>query len=284
MKKVFLLSALLLAFFATANAQIKTPAPSPGCKITQDVGLIKVDVEYSRPSAKGRKIFGDLVPMGELWRTGANASTKVTFSDDASVGGVAIKKGTYALYTIPGDKDWTIIFYKDISIWGAPAAADFKEDEVAARFTATALPLRDQVETFTLNFNNLTNTGANLELSWENTKVLIPISVDTDGKVMAAIKTTMNGPAANDFYASARYYYEEKKDMNQALVWVDKALEKGGDKFWILRLKANILGELGRYKDAIAVAEKSTELANKEGNADYPRMNEKSIMEWSKKK
>jgi len=284
MKKIFLLPTLLLAFFATANAQIKTPAPSPGCKITQDVGLIKVDVEYSRPSAKGRKIFGDLVPMGELWRTGANGSTKVTFSDDASVGGIAIKKGTYALYTIPGDKDWTIIFYKDISIWGAPDAADFKEQDVAAKFSATAFPLRDQVESFTLNFNNLTNNSANLELSWENTKVLIPFSADTDGKVMAAIKTTMNGPSANDFYASARYYYEEKKDMAQALSWVDKALENGGDKFWILRLKANILGELARYKEAIMTAEKSTELAKKEGNADYPRMNDKSIMEWSKKK
>ena len=284
MKKIILLSTILFAFLATASAQIKSPAPSPGCKFSQDVGLAKVDIDYSRPSAKGRKIFGDLVPMGQLWRTGANASTKITVSDDLSVGGVALKKGTYALYTIPGEKDWTIIFYKDISIWGAPEAADFKETEVAAKFTATALPLRDLVETFTLNFNNLRNSGADLELTWENTKVVIPFTVDTDGKVMAAIKTTMDGPAAGDYYAGARYYYEEKKDMAQALVWVDKALEKGGDKFWILRLKANILGELSRYKEAIMVAEKSTELAKKEGNADYPRMNEKSIMEWSKKK
>ena len=204
-------------------------------------------------------------------------------SDDAFVGGIAIKKGTYALYTIPADKDWTIIFYKDASYWGAPEPAEFKETEVAAKFMATAIPQRDLVESFTLNFNNLRNNGADLELVWEYTKVIIPFTVDTDGKVMGTIKSTMDGPAAGDFYASARYYFEEKKDMAQALAWVDKSLEKGGDKFWILRLKANILGELGRYKDAIAVAQKSTDLAKKEGNADYPRMNEKSIMEWSKK-
>jgi Protein of unknown function (DUF2911) len=284
MKKVLLLSTLLVAFLATANAQIKTPQPSPTCKLTQEVGLIKVDVEYSRPSAKGRKIFGDLVPFGQMWRTGANASTKVTFSDDAFVGGIAIKKGTYALYTMPGDKEWSIVFYKNTSFWGTPEPGEFKEEDVAAKFSASVLPLRDLVESFTLNFNNLRNNGGDLELSWEYTKVIIPITSDTDGKVMAAIKSTMEGPAAGDYYASARYYFEEKKDMAQALAWVDKSLEKGGDKFWILRLKANILAELGRYKDAIMVAEKSTDLAKKEGNADYPRMNEKSIMEWSKKK
>jgi hypothetical protein len=284
MKKIFLLATLFLALFASANAQIKTPQPSPGCKLSQDVGLIKVDVDYSRPSAKGRKIFGDLVPFGELWRTGANASTKVTLSDDGFVGGVALKKGTYALYTIPGEREWTIIFYTDVTLWGAPDAADFKEDLVAAKFMASVRPMRDLVESFTLNFSNLRSNGGDLELSWEYTKVVIPFTVDTDGKVMAAIKTTMDGPAAGDFYGAARYYFDEKKDMAQALVWVDKSLEKGGDKFWILRLKANILAELGRYKEAIMVAEKSTELAKKDGNADYPRMNDKSIMEWSKKK
>jgi tetratricopeptide (TPR) repeat protein len=284
MKKIFLLASLFLGLFAAANAQIKTPQPSPTCKLSQDLGLIKVDVEYSRPSAKSRKVFGDLVPFGQMWRTGANASTKVTVSEDAMVGGVSLKKGTYALYSIPGDKDWTIIFYKNTSFWGVPEPAEYKEEDVAAKFTATAMPLRDLVESFTLNFNNLRNNGGDLELSWENTKVVIPFTVDTDGKVMSAIKTTMEGPSANDYYAAARYYYEEKKDMLQALIWVDQSLEKGGDKFWILRLKANILGELGRFKEAIASAAKSTDLAKKEGNADYPRMNDKSISEWSKKK
>lgn len=284
MKNILLLTTLILAFFATANAQIKTPAPSPGCKFTQDLGLIKVDVEYSRPSAKGRKIFGDLVPMGQLWRTGANASTKISISDDAMIGGAAIKKGTYAMYTIPGEKEWTIILYKDLSLGGSLDLEGVKEDEIAAKFTASAVPVRDMVESFTMNFNNLRNNAANLELIWENTKVVIPFSVDTDGNVMEAIKKTMAGPSAGDYYAAARYYFEEKKDMAQALEWVNKSLELGGDKFWILRLKANVLGELGRFKEAIMTAEKSTALAKEAGNADYQRMNEKSIMEWSKKK
>ena len=283
MKKFLFLSALL-AVFATANAQIKTPAPSPTGKISQEVGLIKVDVDYSRPSAKGRKVFGDLVPFGQLWRTGANASTKITFSDDTKVGGMPLPKGTYALYTLPGEKEWQVIFYKNTSFWGTPEPKDFTEEDVQARVTVPSIPVRDLVETFTLNITNLRNNGGDLEIVWEYTKVVVPFMLDTDGKVMKSIETTMAGPAANDFNAAARYYYEEKKDMAQALVWVDKALEKGGEKFWILRLKANILAEMGRYKDAIMVAEKSTELAKKEGNEDYPRMNEKSIAEWSKKK
>ncbi|HAD12243.1 MAG TPA: dihydrolipoamide dehydrogenase [Saprospirales bacterium] len=283
MKQLIFLTALL-AVLGTANAQIKTPAPSPVAKINQEVGLIKVDVEYSRPSAKGRKVFGDLVPFGTMWRTGANASTKVTVSDDAKVAGNPLPKGTYALYTIPGEKEWTIIFYKNTTFWGTPEPKDFKEEDVQARFTVPSVPQRDLVETFSINISNLRNNGADLEIVWEYTKVIVPIMVDTDSKVMKAIQTTMAGPSGNDYYGAARYYYEEKKDMTQALTWVDKSLEIGGDKFWILRLKANILAELGRYKDAIMVAQKSTELAQKEGNEDYPRMNEKSIAEWSKKK
>lgn len=283
MKKLFFLT-VLFAASVVANAQIKTPAPSPVGKISQEVGLIKVDVEYSRPSAKGRKVFGDLVPFGQMWRTGANASTKVTVSDDAKVAGMPLPKGTYALYTIPGEKEWTVIFYKNTSYWGTPEPKDFKEEEVQARVKVSSVPGRDLVETFTIGVNNLRNNGADLEIMWEYTKVIVPIMVDTETKVLKAIETTMDGPAANDYNAAARYYYEEKKDMAQALVWVDKALEKGGEKFWILRLKANILAELGRYKDAIMVAEKSTDLAKKEGNEDYPRMNTKSIAEWGKKK
>lgn len=283
MKKLFFLAILFaLAAFTPAFSQIKTPAPSPGCKITQDVGLIKVDVDYSRPSAKGRKVFGELVPFGELWRTGANATTKITFSDEASVGGTKLPKGTYVLFTTPGEKEWEVIFYKNTSI-GASPGKDFKEEDVAARVKVPSQTLRDMVETFTMNFNNLRNSSADLEISWEYTKVVVPITVDTDSKVMADIKATMDGPSANAYFAAASYYYQEKKDMNQALEWVNKSLEKGGEKFWIVRQKALILAELGRYKDAIAAAERSTELAKADGNADYPRMNDKSIAEWKKK-
>lgn len=282
MKKAFyLLSFMLLGF--TAQAQLKTPAPSPAGKISQEVGLTKVDIEYSRPGAKGRKIFGDLVRFGEMWRTGANACTKVTFGDEVMVGPANSKlaKGTYALYTIPNKDKWTIIFYTNSSYWGTPDE-NFKEEEVAAKFDVNVEKTGETIETFTINVDNLRGNGAEIELSWENTKVTIPFKMDTDGKVMADIKTQMEGPSANTYYAAARYYFDEKKDMKQALAWVTTCLEKGGDKFWIMRLKAQIQAELGMYKDAIATAEGSSALATKEGNKDYPAMNEKSIAEWKK--
>lgn len=279
-------SLTLLAFVlitTAASAQIKTPAPSPSCKVSQEVGLIRIDLDYSRPSAKGRKVFGDLVPFGDMWRTGANGSTKITFSEAVKIGGVELPKGTYALYTTPGEKEWNVIFYKNTSFGGVPGK-DFNEADVAVRFNVPSAPQRDMVETFTININNLRNNGADLEISWEYTKVVVPISLDTDSKVMADIKAQMEGPSANTYYQSARYYYEEKKDMNMALAWVQMALDKGGEKFWILRQKALILAELGRFKDAIATAERSSELAKADGNKDYQRMNEKSIMDWAKRK
>ena len=284
MKKTLLLTACCTLLVTLLSAQIKTPQPSPTGKISQEVGLTKVEVEYSRPSAKGRKIFGDLVPFGDLWRTGANASTKVTFGDDVKVGGTALAKGTYALYTVPGERQWDIVFYKNTSLWGAPAPAAYKMEDVAAKVTVASSSLRDAVETFTIEISNLKNDGATIDLMWENTKVSVPFTQDTDSKVMADIKTQMEGPSANTYYSAARYYYEEKKDMKQALAWVDQSLTKGGDKFWILRLKANIQAELGMYKDAIATAEKSSALAKTEGNMDYQRMNAKSIEEWKMKK
>ncbi|MCS6930374.1 MAG: DUF2911 domain-containing protein [Saprospiraceae bacterium] len=282
-------NSLLTIFFAfivgitSVSAQIRVPQPSPLCNLSQTVGLVKIDVEYSRPSARGRKIFGGLVPFGEMWRTGANAATKITFADEVKVNYVNLPKGSYALYTIPGEKEWTIIFYKNTSFWGVPDAKSFKEEDVAARFNVPVKTVAEKVETFTINISNLTNSSADLELVWENTKVVIPIQVDTDSKVMADIKATMAGPKASDYYAAARYYYEENKDMEQALEWVNKNIEMAGEKFWVLRLKANILAKLGRYQEAIAVANRSTELAKADGNTEYPRLNEESIAEWKKK-
>lgn len=285
MQKFFYLLSFFLLSAVALQAQIRTPQPSPTGKVSQEVGLGRIEIEYSRPSAKGRKVFGKLVPYGEMWRTGANASTKVTFSDDAKVGSgqISIAKGTYALYTTPGEKEWTIIFYKNTSFGGVPSPKDFKEEDVAVRIAAPVQSTPFNTETFTIAVNNLRNNGADIQLMWENTLVSIPVTFDVDTRVESAIKSVMEGPSAGDYQAAANYYYTEKKDMNKALEWVNKSLEKGGDKFWILRLKANILAELGRYKDAIGVAEKSTELAKQAGNADYPRMNDESIAMWKKK-
>lgn len=283
MKKLLSLCTLAVLLTFTVNAQIKTPQPSPLAKISQEVGLSKVDVEYSRPSAKGRKIFGELVPFGEMWRTGANASSKVTFGDDVKIGGTTVTKGTYALYVTPNMKEWTVIFYKNTSFWGIPGK-DFNEADVAAKVTVPVVMLAENVESFTINVDNLRNSSFDLVIEWEKSCVNVPVMMDTDTKVMADIKGQMEGPSASTYYQSARYYYEEKKDMNMALAWVQMSLDKGGEKFWIVRQKALILAELGRYKDAIATAERSTELAKAEGNGDYPRMNDKSIAEWKSKK
>lgn len=285
MKKQFALLALLCwaAFSIPAYAQIKTPQPSPTATVKQDVGLGSMEVVYSRPSAKGRKIFGELVPFNELWRTGANGSTKVTFTDDVKVGGVALPKGTYALYTTPGAKEWSIVFYKNTKFGGTPGK-DYLESDVAAKFNVPVMPLRDMVETFTIGFSNLRNNGADLDICWEMTKVVVPIVMDVDTKVMSDIKNQMAGPSGDTYYTAARYYYEEKKDPKQALEWVNKALSMNGEKFWMLRLKANIQAENGQYKDAIMTAERSTELAKADGNSDYVRMNDKSIGEWKMKK
>jgi hypothetical protein len=283
MNRILLFIALsFLSALGTATAQIRTPQPSPTAKFTQEFALTKVDVEYARPSARNRKIFGELVPFGEMWRTGANAATKVTFADDVQVSGVALPKGSYALYTTPGQNEWTIIFYKNTTFWGAPGK-DFNEADVAARFTVRPTMLKDMVETFTINLDNLRSNGADFEISWENTLVSFPVTMDSDTRVMADIKNALDGPSANAYYSAARYYYDEKKGMNEALTYVNKSLEKGGDKFWILRLKAQILAEQGKYKEAIEVANRSSQLAKAENNADYPRMNEKSIAEWTMK-
>jgi hypothetical protein len=283
MKQWIALCAFAALFTFSVNAQIKTPQPSPMAKISQEVGLTKVEVEYSRPSAKGRKIFGELVPYGEMWRTGANASTKVTFGDDVKIGGTTVAKGTYAMYVTPTMKDWSVIFYKNTSFWGVPGK-EFNEADVAARVTVPVVNLVENVESFTINIDNLRNSSFDIVIEWEKTRAVVPVSMDTDSKVMADIKAQMEGPSASTYYQSARYYYEEKKDMNMALAWVQMALDKGGEKFWIVRQKALILAELGRYKDAIATAERSSELAKAEGNGDYPRMNDKSIAEWKSKK
>jgi Protein of unknown function (DUF2911) len=267
--------------FCTAQAQIKAPQPSPTGKITQTVGLTDISIEYSRPSAKGRKVFGGLVPFNELWRSGANASTKITFSENVKIAGNDLPKGTYALYTIPGEKEWTVIIHKNITHWGSD---DYKQEEDAFRFVVKPSSLSNTLETLTMQVENIKNASCDLTLSWENTIVAIPVVLSTDETMISGIKRAMEGPSASDYYAAARYYHEENKDPKQALDWVTKSLEKGGDKFWIMRLKALLQAKTGDFSGAIATAEKSSELAKKEGNMDYQRMNDASIKEWKAKK
>lgn len=274
------ITATFAIIFGMAFGQISTPQPSPLGKVEQKVGLTDCSIEYSRPSMKGRTIFGDLVPYGQMWRTGANASTKLSFSDDVKIKGTTIPAGTYALFTIPGQDEWTIIIHKNLSYWGT-GGDDYKTDEDLVRFTVKPVKYGATVETLTMNFTNLSATGCDIELVWENTQISFGLEVSYDEKVMKQIEEAMT-ISPSTYYAAARYYFDNDKDINKALEWVNKALE-GGEKYWIMRQKALILAKMGNYKEAIVAAERSNALAIEAKNDGYVKMNNESIEEWKKK-
>jgi len=280
MKKLIFSLLLTVACSFGALAQIQTPAASPEQTFTQSGGLSSVTVQYSRPAMRGRTIFGDLVPMDKLWRTGANKNTLVTFESDATVGGSPLKAGTYALYTVPSKDEWTVYFYTDTENWGLPKPWD--ESKIAAVYKVKAQSLDSSVESFTITIDKVADSGAHLTISWENTSVAIPFGFDTESAVMQTIERTMNGPAAGDYYQAAVYYLNADKDINKAKTWIDKAIAMSEPAYWYYRQKALIYAKSGDKKGAIAAAERSMELAQAAGNQDYVAMNKKSLAEWTK--
>lgn len=281
MKKIIYLLAMVIANYAI-EAQVKTPQPSPKSTLNQVVGLTDVTVEYSRPSAKGRIIFGDLVPFGQLWRTGANANTTVSFSEDVVINGTTLKKGKYAIFTIPKADMWEVDFYATNDNWGLPENWD--ENDVVARTNVNPISLGNYVETFTIAVNNITNDNATLDISWEKTMVSIKFEVPTQKAAMASIEKTLAGPTSSDYFSSAQYFYQSNGDLNKALTYVNKALELNKDKpFWYNRLKSLIQAKLGDKKGAIETAKISLAAATEAKNNDYIKMNNDSIAEWSKK-
>ena len=225
--------------------------------------------------------MGDLVPYGSLWRTGANKNTTLSFSDPVTVGGQALAAGTYALFTRPGKSLWEVFFYTETENWGTPQ--EWQSKSVAAVIEVPTQSQAEPVESFTISINELTNTGANIHLSWENTRVTLPLEVPTDEKTMASIKETMKGtPKAGDLYQAAVYYRESGRDLQTAKKWIGKAIEMDPGKYWIYRQQALILADLNEKEEAIKAAQSSLELAEKAGNQDYVRLNTKAIEEWSK--
>lgn len=274
---------LIIAVFATAamQAQINTPAPSPSSKMTQTVGLTEVTVDYSRPSMRGRTIFGDLVPYGKLWRTGANGYTLVGFDNDVKIGGQDVKAGTYSIFTKPGEKSWEVFFYTDTQGGGTPR--DWDESKVVAKLDAPVItmPMEMAVETFTITIDDLKSNSANLGLLWENVYVAVPFEVPTDAAVEENIERALGGPSAGDYYAAAVYYSSEGKDINKAKEWMNKAMamtEKPA--FWQLRQQSLIQAKAGDKKGAIETAKKSLAASKEAGNDDYVKMNTDSLKEW----
>lgn len=277
MKKILLLLAGVLASYS-GHTQIQTPAPSPASELHQTVGLTDVVISYSRPSMRGRTIYGDLVPFDRIWRTGANMNTTVSFSDSVEVGGKKLDAGTYALYTRPGASQWEVLFYTETDNGGVPQ--DWDESKVAAAITVPSQEMSMPVETFTITVDDLSNNGATLGLIWENTYVGVPFTVPTRAKAMSSIASVMDGPGANTYYAAASYYFQEDQDLDQAKAWIDKAAEMSPQAFWIWRQKSLIYAESGDIKGAIEAAKKSLAVAREAGNQDYVKMNEDSLKEW----
>ncbi|WP_347160148.1 DUF2911 domain-containing protein [Pontibacter chitinilyticus] len=281
-----LTAALLLGGAGITLAQgIKMPASSPSSKVEQAVGLSTVTVDYSRPSMRGRQIFGDLVPYDKLWRTGANGSTDITFSDEVSIAGNKVPAGKYALYTIPGKDQWTVVLHKNTELWG-DGGKDYKPEQDQLRFDVKPQQNSRKVETFTIDFANLTNNSADVELLWDNVVVPFTIQTDVDSKVMSQIQQqVVKGTSVTpDLYASAaNYYFNTDKDLPQALTWIKKANEKDA-KFYNLHTQAKIQAKMKNYKEAIKTAEQSMALAQKEGNQDYVALNQKAIADWKKMK
>jgi len=280
MKKFTLFLFVALASF-TLEAQINTPAPSPSSTLMQTVGLTDVTVEYSRPSMRGRAIFGDLVPFDQLWRTGANARTKVTFSNDVVVDGQTLKAGSYALYSKPGASSWEIMFYTEANGGGTPREWD--DSKVAAKTTVPVIkmPAEIAIETFTITIDDLTAGSANLGIMWADTYVGINFQVPTDASVEKDIARVLGGPSAGDYFNAAVYYSSEGKDIKKANEWMDKAMsmvEKPA--FWQLRQQSLIKAKTGDKKAAIEIAKKSLTAAKEAGNMDYVKMNTDSLKEW----
>ena len=284
MKRIIFILATLIASYIL-NAQVKTPQSSPKSTSSQMVGLTDVSLEYSRPSAKGRTIFGDLVPFGKLWRTGANANSTVSFSDDVVINGTTLKKGKYALFVTPKADVWDVVFYTDTDNWGIPE--EWSDDKVAAKATVKPISLGNSVESFTISINNVTNDNATLDISWEKTMVSLKFDVPTQKTAMASIEKVLAGPTAGDYFSSGQYYFNANADMNKALEYVNKSIsmvKQGEDvPFWHLRQKSLIQGKLGDKAGAIATAKLSLAGAEKAKNNDYVKMNNDSIKEWSRK-
>jgi hypothetical protein len=280
MKNILIAFVVLLSQF-TMEAQIKTPQQSPKAVINQQVGLTDVEVVYSRPSARGRNVYGNLVPFGKLWRTGANENTLISFSDDVVIDGKTLPKGKYALYTIPNIQSWDVIFYKTTDNWGTPKVYD--EANVALKAKAKEIALPQAIETFTIGINGLDISSANLDFAWEHSSVSLKFEVPTQDKAITSIEKVLAGPSGSDYYSAAQYYFQSNGDIAKTERYIDKALEMTPEKpFFYLRLKSLIQAKKGDKNGAIETAKLSMAAAEKAGNQDYVKMNKDSINEWSK--
>lgn len=272
MKKIFLLAAFS-GFVLCSQAQIKTPAPSPQQTVKQEFGLSNVELSYCRPAVKGRKIFGDLVPYGKVWRTGANGATTITFGEEVNFGGKMVAPGKYGLLTIPDQNEWTVILSKQTNVT-SPAAYKQGEDVVRVKAKVNHLPF--SLESFVISFDKILATSMDLIIGWDNVIVSVPITNNSTAKVSAMI-SELEGKENFPYFNAAAFYLENNKDLNKALGWFEKAAAQNPEAFWILYQKAKCEAKLGKKQAAIASANKSISLASAAKNDDYVSLNKKLL-------
>ena len=279
MKKTIIIAVICFFIGININGQLKTPQPSPFSKVSQVVGITEVTIEYSRPGVKNRVIFGGLVPYKKIWRTGANASTIITLNNDAVIEGNKVPAGKYSIYTIPDKKEWTIILNKNLK-----GGANYPEGEDQCRFKVKPVQLKEMTETFIISFTEIKNNNANIELLWEKTRLKFNIAFDVDALVAAQIDKEKSNPNldANWYYQAGNYYFENGKDLNKALEWLNKSLELNPGTFWVLRVKSQIQANLKDYKGAVETAELSMKKSAAAKNDQYIKYNEDAIKEWKK--
>jgi hypothetical protein len=259
---------------------LNVPAASPTQTLKQAFGTSDISLDYSRPSANGRTIFGNVVAYDKVWRTGANGSSKITFGSDVKVEGNAVKAGTYAIYSVPGKESWEIMLYKDLTLGGN--VDEYKTENEVLRFKVKPTKLNDKVESFTINFNGFKPTATTLELSWENTKVSVGITTEVDEVVMKNIDKIIikdNRP----FYSAASYYYDNNKDMNLAMEWVNKAISANPKGYWMYMLKAKIANKMNDKKTAMAAATECNRLATEDKDDAYIKQSNDFLAELNKK-
>lgn len=282
MKK--LLTILLLAACVATEAQIQIPSASPAGSVSSVIGITEVKIDYSRPRVKGRKVFGEkdvMHPYGQIWRTGANNGSKITFSDDVTVEGVAVPKGEYLIFTWPGAAEWTVSIYKDVTLGGN--TADYDKTKEAANFKVKPEALTEKVETLTFSIDDIAadNKTGKIALAWENVRIKFTVTVDFDSKIMKAIEANTKVDPGN-YITAANYYFNNGKDLNKALEYMTLGIDNGNkEAFWNIHTKAKIQKAIGDKKGALATAQQSLNLAkaNKGGDFGYTKLNEDLIKE-----
>ena len=283
MRSIFFTILFLASYFN--YSQIKTPRVSPASSIEQMVGLTEIEVEYSRPSKRGRDIFGNVVPYGKIWRTGADNCTTISFSTDVVIDSQTIQSGKYSIFSIPNKESWDVILYSDTELWGVPR--DWDEDKIVfkSNYQINKSANSSVKEMFTISFDNVTNNDVDMIFSWDDVSVTVNIVVPTRRIVSDNIKKVMgSSPSPSDYYSAAVYYKQENINMDTALKWINKAIDLfENPRFYQLRQQSLIMAANKKYSDAIAVAKESLRLSIEADNKDYVKMNKESISEWTNK-